>query len=212
MKKSLFESLIIVTAAIAIALVYNMFVPKPLPLIPKSQEEMTVSDSSLFADDTSSINIEAKSSNRDSIANTKILPDTSLAHLVKLKIDTVSKKEDIALINDKSSDGEFKIVTYRQMLKIIHSDKFVIVDARRPELYASSHIASAVNIFPYDEEQIYMPKLLSLPKNKTIIIYCEGGTCDLSHKIAEDLSRFGYTKVHIYEKGWEEWSKNQGIK
>ncbi|MBX3044488.1 MAG: rhodanese-like domain-containing protein [Ignavibacteriae bacterium] len=136
----------------------------------------------------------------------------------------IYKKKELAQISDDllfnsangssfSSDISLKdeaTVTYEQMLKIVASDDFVIVDARSSDFHEKNKIGNAINIFPYDDESEVMNKVLDLPSEKTIIVYCDGGNCDSSHKIAEILINFGY-KTHIYSGGWDEWSKKQGV-
>jgi rhodanese-related sulfurtransferase len=115
-----------------------------------------------------------------------------------------AKSDDLENISDKT-------VTYEQMLKIINNDDFIIIDARSADNFNKMKIGNAVNIFPYDEETIVMNKIFDLPQNKKIVVYCDGGNCDSSHKIAEILLNFGYDNSYIYSGGWDEWSKKQGI-
>lgn len=198
------EALIITFFAVIIALIYNTFNPKGLGFLSKKSE--IVSDSILFSAtsaDTSLLIIDTNTN----LMNNKTIKDTT----TKLKNDTIPKTQEIAKaekIEDKSTNQHnFKIVTFEQMKRIIESPNFVIIDARRPEEYTKAHIPNAINLFAYEDEQILIPKILSLPKDKTIIIYCDGGTCDLSHHLAEKLiNSFGFTRVFLYEGGWEEWS------
>jgi len=170
-KNRYFEILVIVAFAIAIALVYNYTVPKPLSLIYHKKIVPKLDDSQLFG--------SGNSSNPDS---SKLLSD--------------------------------KTVTYEQMLKILESGtgEFIIVDARNSEYWKKSKIGNSINIFPYEDESNVINKILDLPYDKKIIVYCDGGNCDSSHKIAEMMKNFGLENVFIYSGGWEEWTKKKGIK
>lgn len=119
--------------------------------------------------------------------------------------DTMPKADDLSNIDDKT-------VTYEQMLKIINSDDFIIIDARSADYFNINKIGNAINIFPYDDETVVMNKIFDLPQDKKIVVYCDGGNCDSSHKIAEILLNFGYDNTYIYSGGWDEWTKKQGIK
>lgn len=102
-----------------------------------------------------------------------------------------------------------KSITYDQMLKLKDSDDFILIDARRPDQFAKGKIGNAINIHPeYEDEQAYVQSIFSIPQDKTIIIYCDGGTCDLSHKLAKELLGFGFKAIFIYHGGWEEWIKS----
>jgi rhodanese-related sulfurtransferase len=130
----------------------------------------------------------------------------------------ISKLSDDALFGNGGNGGlkngsdivDEKTVTYEQMLKIINDDNFVIIDARSQDYYSISRIGKAINIFPYDDEAEVMNKIMDLAIDKTYIVYCDGGNCDSSHKIAEILLNFGY-QTFIYSGGWDEWSKRKGI-
>lgn len=128
------------------------------------------------------------------------------------------KLEDSLLFGDSSKTNnnleDGKTVTYEQMLKIIedNSGEFIIVDARNPEFWGKNRIGNSINIFPYEDDEVVINKILDLPQNKKIIVYCDGGNCDSSHKIAEIMYNFGYENVFIYSGGWEEWIKMKGIK
>ena len=102
-----------------------------------------------------------------------------------------------------------KSLTYDQLLKALNDDRFVLIDARSPEAYNKGHIGNAVNIFPeYENEQEYVSSIFQIPEGKIIIVYCDGGTCDLSITLSKELIHFGFKRIFIYHGGWEEWTKN----
>ncbi len=108
--------------------------------------------------------------------------------------------------------GEIQNVSYEQMLKIVGHPDFFLIDARLEDMYEEAHIGDALNIYPYWEEERYVMALQEVPYEKKIVLYCDGGACDLSHTVAEMLQSLGYEQLFLYEGGWEEWSKKQNIK
>jgi rhodanese-related sulfurtransferase len=81
-----------------------------------------------------------------------------------------------------------------------------IVDAREPADYAEGHIPGAINL-PYDETVTNPEKLEKFDaKGKPIIVYCGGGTCELSMNLGWALVNAGKKKVVVYMGGWPEWS------
>jgi rhodanese-related sulfurtransferase len=81
-----------------------------------------------------------------------------------------------------------------------------IVDAREPADYAEGHIPGAINL-PYDEVVTDGERLEKFdPKGKPIIVYCGGGTCELSMNLGFALVNAGKKKVLVYMGGWPEWS------
>lgn len=195
------EIFIIVSVSVVLAFVYNWYQVKPLPLIytPKSFDK--VSDDELFGSDSSQI-----------VPKDEIIADGKTeTENNNENISDEPKDEKLNLTN--STDIHNRTVTYSQMLKIIASpDKFQLLDARNHEQFIKSKIGNSINIFPYNENfDEVANKILSLPTDKTLIIYCDGGECDLSHKLADMLLDFGYSNLYIYTGGWEEWIKKQGL-
>ncbi len=194
-KKIFNEVSIIITFSIVIAVIYNALNPNGLGLLPKKSE--IVADTLLFGE----FELDDQK-----IMDTLINQPISIKTVVK---DSVTVNKNVSSGDDIEAKikGDFKIVTFEQMKRIVESDKFVIIDARQPEAYETAHIPNSINIFAYEEEATMIPKILSLPKDKTIIIYCDGGSCDMSHHLAEKLMYvFGFKRVFLYEGGWEEWS------
>ncbi len=81
-----------------------------------------------------------------------------------------------------------------------------IIDAREPADYVLGHIPGAVNL-PYDETVTDPERLEKFdPQGKPIIVYCGGGTCELSMNLGFALVNAGKKKVLVYTGGWPEWS------
>ncbi|HUC42749.1 MAG TPA: rhodanese-like domain-containing protein [Candidatus Sulfotelmatobacter sp.] len=81
-----------------------------------------------------------------------------------------------------------------------------IVDAREATDYAEGHIPGAINL-PYDQVVTDPARLDAFdPKGKPIIVYCGGGTCELSMNLGFALVSAGKKKVLVFMGGWPEWS------
>lgn len=222
MKIDFKEIALILIVAIVIAFAYNLSKPKPMPLIWEPKEIKVLSDEDVFG------NMEQSKEQIDNDLTDATItePETFQPNEEKLVDDKIaekkievaeSKKAVVEREKKKEPDSELPTnteftVTYEQMKKIVSNPDFIIIDARNPELYEKSKIGKAINIFPYDEEAVFMPKILDLPSDKRIVIYCDGGNCDASHKLAEAIKSFGYKKVFIYTGGWDDWTKHQGLK
>ena len=101
---------------------------------------------------------------------------------------------------------EFKpdFITAEEVKKMIDAGdtSFVLVDNAPAMAYEEEHIPDAVN-FPY-VTQITPP--VTLPRNKTLIMYCPCGPDDAdSIAMAKQLRIFGYFRVKILHGGWFEW-------
>ncbi|HEX4823199.1 MAG TPA: rhodanese-like domain-containing protein [Candidatus Polarisedimenticolaceae bacterium] len=80
------------------------------------------------------------------------------------------------------------------------------VDARDPEEYAGGHIPGAVSL-PGEQATTDPARLEKFdPRGKPIIVYCGGGTCELSMNLGFALVAAGKHKVLVFTGGWPEWS------
>lgn len=88
----------------------------------------------------------------------------------------------------------------------------VYLDARRRGQYERGHVPGAWNV-PRNDPAALEAALAALQDAAYVVIYCQGGNCEDSIFLAEDLVyRHGVDPsiVHIYEPGWEEWQKRGG--
>lgn len=88
----------------------------------------------------------------------------------------------------------------------------VFLDARRRSQYERGHVPGAWNV-PRNDPAALEAVLAALPDAAYVAIYCQGGNCEDSIFLAEDLVyRHGVDPsiVYIYEPGWEEWQKRGG--
>ncbi|MDR0927989.1 MAG: rhodanese-like domain-containing protein [Ignavibacteria bacterium] len=205
------DIIIIVAVSVAIACIYNVMRPDGLPFFPKDKSLLVVNDADLFGADSAeqvdTHSFDSLSKLVDSAKTAEIEPTTDTA-ITPISVPDTLDLEAIKR-NARRSGNECPSVTLEQMKRIVSeygSGKFIIIDARRPENYAKSHIGDAIHIFPGDEETAVIEQILQLPKDKHIIVYCDGGACELSHDLVALLENFGYTKLFIFEGGWEEWS------
>ena len=72
--------------------------------------------------------------------------------------------------------------------------------------YNNGHISGAINIPEYNFDKSN-PVIKTIPKDKTIVSYCDGDDCEMSVKLADNLFNLGYEKVYIFFGGWKEWKK-----
>jgi len=83
----------------------------------------------------------------------------------------------------------------------------VFSDARDPDEYAAGHIPGAVSM-PYEEVSSEPERLEGLETGgRPIIVYCGGGTCEVSINLAWDLIYAGHSRVVVYMGGFPEWAE-----
>ena len=81
------------------------------------------------------------------------------------------------------------------------SDKIVIVDTAAELIFEDERIPGSVN-FPWVHE-LSLP--VTLPRDKTLVIYCACNDHEDSVDMAQKLGLVGYLDVKVLEGGWFEW-------
>lgn len=78
------------------------------------------------------------------------------------------------------------------------------IDTRHEFEYRLGHIRGAINI-PLTEYGAKKDILDTFPKDKLIVVYCDGTECNSSIEFSAKLSADGFTNVRIFFGGWREW-------
>jgi len=205
------EMAIIGFVSLALSIVYNIFSSEPLEIFPEEKE--TISDSALFNNAQSSYH-EVFADSTDKQDNTSNKPET-LVRKTEVSTDNSGNPEknmDETPVVESQKNDDFPNITIEQLRKAIGDPRFLIIDARRPESYQEEHVAGAINIFPHmDDQNEYMQAILTLPRDKKFLIYCNGPLCDLGHEVATRMAEFDYQDIYIYPQGWEGWIENGGM-
>lgn len=81
------------------------------------------------------------------------------------------------------------------------SEGIVIVDTAAPLIWEDERIPGAVN-YPWVHE-LELP--VTLPRDKTLVIYCACNDHEDSADMAKKLSQVGYLDVKVLEGGWFKW-------
>lgn len=82
-----------------------------------------------------------------------------------------------------------------------------VLDARAPDAYAEGHLPGALNLSVENLDEAYAPLKDTLTKKNRIIVYCDGGDCELSHDLAEALKSLGHKRVQLFAGGIAAWTE-----
>lgn len=94
--------------------------------------------------------------------------------------------------------------------RVLHENQMAtFVDARLTEQFEAGHIADAMNISPSMlEENASLFVLDVIDPELPIVIYCGGGDCDDSHRVAELLQDLrGFEQTHVFVDGFPAWEQ-----
>ena len=91
--------------------------------------------------------------------------------------------------------------------KNLFDKKTTFIDVRSAEDYKKGHIPGAINLSL--KEDGFNSEALSavVKKNKSVVFYCNGVTCQASSKATKLALDWGWTSVFYYRVGFPEWKK-----
>lgn len=124
-----------------------------------------------------------------------------------------TRPDRLPLIHDPEIAAQIAIergeIPLSDAILLFESGQAVFVDAREADEYALGHIAGALPLDPLSFGQDF-PALREQMEGKTVVTYCDGEFCELSHELAEQLKSMGLQDVRVLKNGWTLW-KLQGL-
>jgi len=104
------------------------------------------------------------------------------------------------------SAEEFPHLTAEALKKMIENgdQSILVVDTQPKGAYDLGHVKGAIN-FPWATD---LKSHRNLPKDKTLILYCDCAHEEDSADVARQLKdKWGYTNIKLLEGGWSNWQK-----
>ncbi len=98
-------------------------------------------------------------------------------------------------------------ISLEEARKAFLSSRVVFLDARSLEAYREGHIRGAYSLPWESVEQLADEVLAHIPREATIVAYCDGESCDLSMNLATELYFRGYENVRVLVNGWTRWKR-----
>jgi phage shock protein E len=102
----------------------------------------------------------------------------------------------------------FEGIELESVKKVTLAGKVVLLDGRTQSEYENGHIPGAFHLAVTDFEKSFNQFSSRFSKNTPFIIYCRGGDCNLSRRLAEQLYDKGYLQLKIYRGGYNDWFLN----
>jgi rhodanese-related sulfurtransferase len=102
--------------------------------------------------------------------------------------------------------GGSLVIPLEEASDLFSGGQAIFLDARSPELYELGHIAGARNL-PWEKFAEHYPQVVAdIPKDATLITYCDGEGCELSEELGLALLTEGYANVRVLVNGWSRWT------
>ena len=96
-----------------------------------------------------------------------------------------------------------QLINRDELRSLIDHGSVTVVDALGGDYYVQQHLPGAV---PLVEDDVDAHASALLPdKAAAIVTYCSNPACPNSGRVAERLTRLGYTNVRKYEAGIQDW-------
>ena len=86
-------------------------------------------------------------------------------------------------------------------------DAAVIFDVRYAGDMNYGHIPGATGLPVNSTQEEVAAAVETIPRDKTIILYCQSSGCRFSDRMAVVLTSFGFTDIRIYRDGWVGWEE-----
>jgi rhodanese-related sulfurtransferase len=105
-------------------------------------------------------------------------------------------------IQAEGADSTGVEISTEELKQILLTGKIPVIDVRPEKEYAISHIPGSVNIF---ETRIEEMMKVTPDKSSGPVLYCNGPFCHKTSRVAENLSKQGYTNIKKYQLGLPVW-------
>ncbi len=119
---------------------------------------------------------------------------------------TLSKNHLSPSVQKIISSHNLKVVNYDYVNALVENKekKVLIVDGRPNKKYLAGHIYTAISL-PIAKFEANINKMDNIDKNREIITYCGGYSCNKSSQLAIKLAEKGFNNVKVYSGGMPEW-------
>jgi rhodanese-related sulfurtransferase len=100
-----------------------------------------------------------------------------------------------------------RLITLQEGEDLWAAGEAVLFDARPERPFREGHVPRARNLPATESKLKIPPDLLELPRERTLVVYCEGGDCQSSLALAKRLHDEGFKDIRVMTGGWAEWKK-----
>ncbi len=124
------------------------------------------------------------------------------------------RSDGIPLVGDWSVKARFSdtagdpmVISLELATEQFESGSALFLDARPESQYLEGHIQGALNLPWQSVDHYFMEMADRIDGSETIITYCDGESCDLSHELALFLKEMEYANVRVLVNGWTVWQQ-----
>jgi rhodanese-related sulfurtransferase len=100
-----------------------------------------------------------------------------------------------------------RLITIQEAEDLWAAGEAVVFDARPERLFREGHVPRARNLPATESKLKIPPDVLELQRERTLVVYCEGGDCQSSLALAKSLHDERFKDIRVMTGGWEEWER-----
>jgi len=122
------------------------------------------------------------------------------------------RPDGIPLIGEWSAEARFSdaagdslVISLARAQQLFKRDTTLFLDARPHNQFVEGHIQGALSLPWHDVDAHIVDLFDRLAHAETIITYCDGESCHLSHELALFLKDMTPADVHVLVNGWAVW-------
>jgi len=101
--------------------------------------------------------------------------------------------------------GESLVISLDQAKQLFDREGALFVDARSRSQYEDGHISGALSLPWQDATSTFTDLAVKLEEKGTLVTYCDGEDCALSHDLALFLKDMGFADARVLVNGWTVW-------
>jgi len=117
--------------------------------------------------------------------------------------------QPIPWIRPPKSVEKWPVVDAQTVYQHIQDGSAILIDARDANEFEAGHLPGAINIPASEFHASFQEYTNTLPRDIPLIVYCQGGECDQSHEVIQQLKALGFSELNLFQGGWREWEKEQ---
>ena len=101
----------------------------------------------------------------------------------------------------------FARIALADLSRELAEGRITLIDARPPLFFRAGHLPGALNLPREGFQAAYGTHrgVLDAAKEKRVVVYCQGSSCEDSELVAAALRVQGFTDLWIFAGGWNEW-------
>lgn len=101
------------------------------------------------------------------------------------------------------------VISLEEFTVFVEEKRGLVLDARPEIFHRMGHVPGALSLPRDDFENAYiaLKPMLEMDRGQPIVIYCSNASCEDGGLVRKSLVALGFTKIALFEGGWNEWSQ-----